>query len=108
VTEPVERWSRGRKSLTCGVELEGAEVRASFQTFTGRRTATYRVDHVEVTTHWEVGLEEEGRTLVRLECMEVLDGKPTSQGALLRPGDLDETPAWLESIITRASPRDVG
>lgn len=106
--EPKETWSRGRKSLRYDVDLEGAYVQASFNTFTGRRTSTYRVDHVEVTTHWEVGLEEEGRTVVRLDCMEVLDGEPTGQGALLHPRDLDEVPPWLTSLETRGSPRDVG
>lgn len=108
MAEPVERWSRGKKTLRYDVELEGAYVQASFNTFTGRRTATYQVDRVEVTTHWELGLEEEGKTLVRLECQEVLDGVLTGQGALLYPQDLDEVPPWLVSLETRASPRDVG
>lgn len=108
MAEPVEKWGPGRKSLAYVVELEGAEVRVSHPSALGPRARIYVVDRVEVTTRWELGREEEGRTFVKLSVREVIGGRPTWREGTLYPDDLDEVPPWLTSLETRASPRDVG
>lgn len=108
MAEPVERWSAGKKSLAYTVELEGAEVHVTHSSPWGPRARTYVVDRVEVTTRWELGREEEGKTFVRLAVREVIGGQATMREGTLYPDQLDEVPPWLTSLETRASPRDVG
>lgn len=108
MAEPVEKWGPGQKSLRYVVELEGAVVTKTLVSSMGTTTRTYQVDRVEVTTRWELGREEEGRTTVKLDCREILAGFIFPRAVVFYPDDLDEVPPWLTDLETRASPRDVG
>lgn len=100
--EPKETWGPGRKTLEYSIALEGGPDLAV-------GPYRYRIVEVHVTTRWLIGQEEEGRTATVLKVREVRPG-----GGLREPvgtmflHQLREVPDWLESIITRASPRDVG
>jgi hypothetical protein len=108
MADPKETWSPGEKTLKYVVELEGAKVALTRNTFTGPSVTEYAVERVEVTTRWTVGQEEEGRTFVKLEVREVIGNRLSYRPGTLYPDDLDEVPPWLTALETRASPRDVG
>ena len=108
MSEPAEKWGPGRKTLSYLVELSGAYVQKTLQSVGGTSVRTYQVDRVEITTRWTIGKEEEGRTVVKLDCREVMAGQVTPVYAVLYPEDLDEVPTWLAMLEIRASPRDVG
>lgn len=102
MVEPTETWSAGEKTLAYVVKLDGGpDLVAGPQ--------RYRIVEVHVRTRWLIGQEEDGKTQVTLKVREVRPG-----GGLREPvgtmylHQLREAPPWLEYLIIRASPRDVG
>lgn len=97
-----ENWGPGRRGLDHTVALEGpAMVTMRFN------RKEYRAVQVRVKTRWVIGQEDQEPD--QNVWVEIIRADWVKSGlASVRTQDLLEVPDWLEDIITRASPRDVG
>lgn len=97
-----ESWGPGRRGLDYAVALEGPALVT--MRFNGKE---YRAVQVRVKTRWVISQEDQEPD--QEVWVEIIRAEWVKSGlASVQLRDLLEVPAWLEDIITRASPRDVG
>lgn len=108
MSEIVEDWSAGEKSIRYSVKLSaGAVVTVPTNRYNPDRR--YQVDRLTVQTTWTIGQPDDIDQAVFLYCRaELANGRWSPREGMLHLYQLREIPTWLEDIISRATPRGLG
>lgn len=107
MSEPRENWRPEEHTVRNVLTLQGAVVIA--RDMAGGAYADFRVDRMSVSTWWRSGQEELARTSVLLTgYFKLASGRWSTRERTISYRDVRGAPAWLEDIIIRATPRNVG